>query len=862
MKNSRMFKMLAFLTSALIFSTNSSSLIFAMPKLQKQFKGGIEFKKPNEKFEEDTKKFIEDRLNNNKISDEEDKKLYERNLEVFKDFKEQYCETENYDVEIYYKNGVPIVVYKHKITGTIIVFLPINNENFCPHSNIFDNYFFRATEQNDKGIAHLAEHCLLPLNFNKEIKEKFKDSNFGLETDDNGLYIEHKPDFSNNKEELEKLVFKMLLNNDISEQDFEREKRRAIIEITKNYLRDKRNDVRYDKLNSRYNSGGIPEEMEKATISDVINFLKKYKHPSNLLIIKNIRFNPSNLEFYKQMREFLEKLEKNYLKYFKYKPIEIKKITHKKQKPYERVNVSLCNDHYHKTKVFEKNGISMKDIKYTAVIENKSLNEKNEEKYLKNYLEHYYLKTMKLNFLNKTSIEKEINDFVKNLGYEGCEIINLGSLIYLKGNNPNLFTEKALKENYKKIFDFISSKFEKLTEEDIKLNSTIFFKYNYSNKNAPENKNNVGLNSSVLLYNNRNMNDLLKESFYNTSNPIHKAFFNLTDKNEIKSTTVKDVKNALAKIKELNNSFNNPYIKVYEYEKLNKLTKEQLENEEDFFKETFYPIKLADFNNNIFLGYLVKEFLVDELNLNVVVEYGINYYNSSPTKFYDRYAAMGETPSDNSRNSLLNHIYKNFKFFKENLIKPFKENLKIIEKEFEELKNKNIEYFKGWKERFKNSKMRINEIASAMNSYLNNANELDEKNGFSITKTTTRRDLFKEVEHLFIPMFHEKFEDYLEKLKLKREFYEKYGQVEFNYKDILVDKEFVQDLKDAYITPLLKDIEKFKQDLNKAVEEINKIEFKDFKKAVESVTLVEKEQHEKDQKKYDEFLKSKIFLVI
>ena len=58
MKNSRMFKMLAFLTSALIFSTNSNGLIFAKPKLQKQFKGGTEFKE----LDENTRKFIENRF--------------------------------------------------------------------------------------------------------------------------------------------------------------------------------------------------------------------------------------------------------------------------------------------------------------------------------------------------------------------------------------------------------------------------------------------------------------------------------------------------------------------------------------------------------------------------------------------------------------------------------------------------------------------------------------------------------------------------------------------------------------------------------------------------------------------------------
>ncbi len=808
------------------------------------------------------KEFIENFFKDSKISEKEDEKLYEENLKIFKNFNKQDYEVEGFNLEIYKKRGVPILVYTHKVTKAVIVFIPIDNvdesllltkKNSDPGITPTDSYFFRATEQNNKGLIHIAEHCLWSSKTDNKLRKNFKNSALNARTSPFGFQIDYNSTF--HEEELEKEILKILLKPDFFEDEklFEIEKRRAIIEMTSGQNEFEKDEFSLNSSKKGFIAGGIPEQMKNVTLIDIKNVYEKYFHPSNILITKFINLNSTKIKGSTKIKSFLENLKVNYLNHFKnYKETNYNKNYFIKQKPFEKISVS------YEPSIFENFGSKEKiKSKYFATIDlydNYDLWDGKNPKIL-DFLSKYGIAySLACDFKQNGKIT-EIEDFIKKLGYTSYFFKDFSSCLKLYGNNPELFTEEVLKENSKKIFNFIYSKLESYNLEEIKLNSYSFKSYNYSNENLPENKEKFGLKSDILRYENENLDSMLQRSFYFTSNPISNILFKLTKENEIKETTPDEVKNTIPKLNALIDDAKNPIIRVYEHVKINKPDKKHEEIYENNIRKTIYPIKITDYFNNYSLGMLATLFIIEKLDCeNLVFKDAINYHNSINTSFFKDYISTAKTITKEISQDVVNYIFKIFD--------SFKEKLKITKEEFETLKSAVKEHVKNMLAVFEDGKRNLDAFLKAIKQYLEKG--LDEKSdvfsknkGFEITKRTTRNEIFNYYIMLIDEnVYFESFEDRKNYFKNKKEFFKKYGKFVFSDNTpSLIDKEFIKDLNELLIKPNLKRVEFKINCLKNFIENYDSIKFEDFKKAVKSAELVKRTKYEEDQKQEDENIK-------
>ena len=454
----------------------------------------------------------------------------------------------------------------------------------------------------------------------------------------------------------------------------------------------------------------------------------------------------------------------------------------------------------------------------------------------------------------------EVEDFVKKLGYKSIRYDGLFKPLILYGDDPKIFTEKTLRKNSKKILNFICSKFEEFSLDDIKINSPQFTPYNYVNKNAPENKEKFGLKSDILNYNGMKLDDVLKYSFYFTLNPVSDMFFELTKDNEIKDIYPEDVKKTIPKFKKLINDCENLIIKVFKQVKIKKPDKKHEKIEENLKRRTYYPIKLKKSNNNPILNYLVSVFLNGKFNEKVYDD-AINYYPSSVLGYPKDYLCSTDTLTENIREDILKYARK--KLF------PYVKKIKFTKSEFKTFVKDLKKYVKDFLIEVKDKEKTRNAFLKAINYYLEKgldekADVFDRNKGFEITKRTTRREIYNAYED-FIRKggICNTFEDAVNYFENNEIFFKKYGQFKFSdLKIFLIDKEFIKDLNELLIKPNLKRLKFSIKYFKKFMREVDKIKFSDFKKAVKSVELVEKTKNEKDQKIMDEFDKRIMFLEI
>ncbi len=830
---------------------------------------GVELEEASkEETNEKDKKFAEDFKYNIEITKKEDNKVFEQNLGIFENFEKSNYEFEDFDLKIFKKRGVPILVYTHKVTKTIIIFIPIDNVDesllltkdiYCSSKTPTDSYFFRATEQNNKGLIHIAEHCLLSNETNKKINENYNNVALNAHTSILGFQIDHNSTYST--EEVVEEVLKMLLNPVVlkDEKIFNIEQRRAMIEIMKLWFEKQKDEISSSYNKEHYCFGGIPEQMETVTLDEIKDVYEKYFHPSNLLIIKYIKIDPKNPENLNKIKKFLKNLKNNYLNYFKnFKEINFNKNYFIEQKPFEEIEVSYSPENFKNVNLREKN----EDNKYFSKINLLNLYElhngkdpemlKLNKKFGKaGYLNCNYAKNKRL---------YEIEDFVKELGYKSIRFKGIFEPLFLYGDDPNVFTEKALRENSKKILNFICSKFEEFNLEDIEMNLLELKPYNYANKNAPENKEKIGLKSDILNYYGKKLENRLILSFYYTLNPISDIFFNLTKENELEDISLEDVKKAIPELKKFVNDYEDSIIKVFKHVKIEKPDKEHEEIEENLKRHTFYPIKLKDCNNDPALNFLVSAFLNFKFNEKIYDD-AINYNHSSQLGYPKEYLFSVETLTNQIREDVL-------KYVREILI-YYVENIEASEKEFKLFIELIEQYIKKCFMELEDKEKQRNTFLKAINYYLKKG--LDEKSdvfdrnkGFEITKRTTRSNMYKAYKNFIDKHIMVKsFEDAVNYFKNNEIFFKKYGQFKFSgLKSFLIDKTFIKDLNELLIKPNLKRVEwrtKFFKDFMKRKDELK---FSDFKKAIKSVELVEKTKYEKDQKIMDEFDKKIMFLEI
>ncbi len=685
---------------------------------------------------------------------------------------------------------------------------------------------------------HYLEHCVVG---DELVKIAFEKNNkllkFNAETLKDALQIIYNPMYANKlfiKKLIKELKSPEMLKN---ENIFKIEKSRILNEAEKNQLDNINDEIKelfYYNFSEKFNRYGIPEELKKISPDEVKKYFKQIIHPSNLLVTKYLDLNP------KEVKKYLTMLNEEYLKHYDYKEIFVEPFRKKENYNYRKIEACKKQNILY----YYNDRHEMVNCDYCAHI-NFLDSENQKEKGL-------YHKYEILNYieLNSKKEKLELENFVKKLGYPSIHFNNLNSFS-LDGNNKKLFEKEILQENSKKIFEFILKKFENFNDEEIEKNVKMLTPVKY-NKDKSHEEEQLFFSNVVRFRKNEFLDETLIKNFINFKNPFSKNTLEITENNEIKDSKEyyinKIKKYILNLIKEFKNKTPSQ-IRVFFRTKNKKPDPEYLKAAENLKKRYIIPLKFKETKNKA-LVYFVKNFLISELEKEVTKR-ALNYYTPKNPPFIKDYIAFNEAPKK--------EIFKNeLKFFEEDFEK-FLKNLKINKSIFNKFKEDYEEISKDEKNQFKEIKKEFNKALRAVNHYLKHG--LDEnadvynkkKDRFKIDSKTTRTHLYNIVPARCMYIFSN-FEEYLNYKKLKSEFILKYGQLDkLKHKDVLVDKEFVKDLKKYFIEPLKKAIPN-----GEIINKIDDISYEDFIKTLKSCSLVEKETYEKDQKKLDEILRKNL----
>ncbi len=866
MKNNRkILKFLTILVSAAIVS--NFSFVFAKKEKQTQNVEKEENTKNSEKVlkpltnEEKRKKQEEAKKRNEEIynlMNKKDKNLFNKNKEIFKNFKKElYEKISNFTLKaVYFKNNVPILLFEHEETKALIIIIPTNSMNTKSIYNAPNNkYFFRAFEPNDKGLLAFSQHFIEDGFYEdgndfRRLQEKYKKSNLNVNYSADGLTIStsdyDEADF------LDKF-FSQLRKPEILKYDerFEKEKKKILFNRMRRESRNKEYSKEgYEFLKpgeeEYYSSEGVSKEMKNVTRKEIEKFFEEKFHPSNLLLIKHTELNPEKI------KKSLEKLHEKYLKHFSFKKVSVVPLKKKKNSTYEEYKYSNKR-RYEDCSGNEKyfNYIASFSIPYFD--ENFILNKKN------------IRALQELNFSRWKLLDgfaKKLEDYIKNLGYAGGDVYGVFN-IDLYGNEKKLFEKETLKNNFIKIIKFILNEIKNFSDkeiEEILFNSISFRSHGHGSDDYEDYYFNLFSRPDCFSLN--SLSSVLLKNFVNFNEPFSEEIFKITNKNEIKE--IKDSKQDLInKVREEAEKFDVDLLiktKCYKitFNDYDKGAEEKRISSKEYNKNNYYlPIEITKNKNNLLLEIMAKKFIVEDFLTKKMEQNGEIFEEPSAVNFFGSYVGVIYSMTKQRSKKVLDFYLKDFE-------KSINE-VKIPREKFENIKKFLKESSKDIKKRkfLIREEIGFKEVLNAINYYLKHglskstkSSEKQEK--FKINEKTTREDLFGLVSYLGDSV-HKNKEDFLELKKLKNIFISKYGKIfKTNGKDgkILIDKQYVEDLKKYIIEPQLKNFNNTKKFFKEMCEEVSNklenVEFKDFIETVKSAKIVEKEKYEKDQKIFNE----------
>ena len=859
MKNSKKkFKFLAVLISTIIFSSNYglTHATVELPKLEqevnanKKNKNKIKELKPITKEEWEKEQIRKTKLweENIKIDNKKEDEFLEKNKNKYNSFNKEDFENSNYDLIVFWKNNVPILCYIHKITKTIIIFILTDNlENLDIKENLLDEYCFKAFVPDDRGLVHFAEHCIA---CNMEDYKADK----GISTDFNAITTEKSLEIIFNgiksDKDFVKNLIKELRHPKMLEYDeiFKLEKERILNEQTKNNIMEELNNSLKKSFEKFFDYGGNPEEIKKITKEEVKNFFESNIHPSNLLIIKYADLN------IKEIQEYLDFLHKEYLSHFNHKEIKIPEFRRKKDFSYLKEEYKDDLD----GGTIRDSFLNKKECKYWADVTLLDVVNKEDFKIL---AKHPALRTPFKNKDGTCKIALELEEFIKKLGYEGIDM-NYLLKITLFGNNKDLFEKEALQKAYKEIFNFVTEKIKILTDKDLERNLIFPSPYTMMRNEKVDDKQKLFANPISYSKGYANFGRNIKISYYNLGEAFSKDYFKITENNEIidsKQNLIEDVKEDIKNLDKFKNK--DPYsILVFEQGKPINSTENYRKKLLEFKKPFMLPIEFKKNENNPTLNTLAKVFLtnglIKEITWKKLASHTMPHAN---VNFIGGCIAESGEPNEEFREKQLNY-YNEGKFIQD------LKNLIITKQDFENLKKAVKKDCSNYEESFKSDNEFLKRIVRAIDYYLEHG--LDEeseifnenKGGFKIDKKTTRARLANII--LNMPQKFKSLEEQIEHGIAEANFIKKYGQKDYEkYKAILIDKEFVKELKEKILTPAIKSFY-YRDELNrKILEEIDDIKFEDFVETVRSCDLVDEEKYEKNQKMLD-YLREQIIQIV
>ncbi len=796
----------------------------------------------NKEIKEENKNFSENRKIETKNENDFSKKIQE----IFKNFKKEDYEIKGFKLTVYFKNGVPILFYEHIKTKAKIVIIPINNLNLTDADPmlVLDKYTFKAFKPDDRGLVHYLEHCIASNMLKIALQKNIELNQFNAYTFKDSLEIVY--DFRHVDDSfIESLMQELKSPTMLKDKNiFKIEKSRIL-----NEAENKKQKMIVDELLQRHNYGkfiygGVPEKLKDINDAEVKKYYEEIIHPSNLLVIKHLNLTPSNVE------KYLGILNKEYLEHYDYKEISVEPFRKKENYNYKKFETCKKQNVIYYTNIMKEN------INYDYRAEINFLDsEKQKEKEL-------YHKYAILNYRIEMSIKEklELEKFIKNLGYLDVSITSLNKIV-LYGDDEKLFEKEKLIENYNKILNYIVEKFKNFSDKEIEENFSFLKPLNYNKDGDFLNLQQEFFSNPIKIKKTYPLFQQLIENFIDFNEPFSEKTLKITENNEIKDSKeyyINKIKKDILNLKELKNKTPSK-IEVWFRSKSKEKDPEYLKALENINKKYLVPLKFKGTKNNVLL-HLVKTFLINKLSEEVHSR-ALNYYPPTTSPFIKGYIAFNEAPNEKIFN-------KELKFIKEDFEK-FLKNLKINKAIFNKLKEDCNKIIKDGKDEVKRLKKEFNKALRAVNYYLKhgldeNADVYNEKKGgFKIDSKTTRSDLYNKISLFYstYPVIHvfSNFKEYLNYKKLESEFILKYGHPQNSkHKDVLIDKEFVKDLKKHIIEPLEKAIlnkEKFDKEIKNG---LDSVPYGDFVKTLKSCSLVKKETYEKDQKKLDEILRKSL----
>ena len=401
-------------------------------------------------FSENISKFIEALKSKSNLS--EQSRESEENVKNHDDSKYDIA---GFDLNIIEKDGCVFFNYVHKKTKSCFLFSSEQGQR----SKIYIGY----PPEDDKGTSHALEHLLATPVTSKLIDKRMNrisPREFNGKTNDSSIFIEFlNPVFEqdlNFEVDDDKNILKFILDEFLSPTFINKDKGRELFnrEVFSTYNGKKVGRV-YDEMSSdeiyepslssndnfrKYSHGGVPAEIEKLDLDDIIKSYKKYVVPNNILFYFPIGTN------FNKFKKILNFVEKNYLSKVK-----------------DSKNISLSYkfkdaDNRCISKTWDGNSKVFKDT--PAIIHNGVPVEYN-YKYVANLcFDVSDLGVDRKDALNlyggSLNLLPDLMEFMKECGYgfvkfDGVDLYK-GRLIFsLYGNDASKFTEDSLIENMKKI---------------------------------------------------------------------------------------------------------------------------------------------------------------------------------------------------------------------------------------------------------------------------------------------------------------------------------------------------------------------------------------------------------------------------
>ncbi len=240
----------------------------------------------------------------------------------YKLIKDEYI----YDIKSY------VNIYEHK-AGAKIICVKNNNVN-----RVF-SVTFKTPPENDKGIAHALEHCVLCGSKNYKLNDTFNELEKGtVNTYLNAITYDDMTIFpaASTVEKhfrllldvyMDSVFFPLIYDYDYS---FIKEGKGVVYNEMKGFFSSPINIINYNIMKKlyedtfyKYCSAGIPEEIKKLSYNEFLKFHKKYYHPSNCII-----YLYGDLDF----DEYLSMIDYKYLSKFKKIDFKLNFISQKNKK--------------------------------------------------------------------------------------------------------------------------------------------------------------------------------------------------------------------------------------------------------------------------------------------------------------------------------------------------------------------------------------------------------------------------------------------------------------------------------------------------------------------------------------------------